>query len=346
MGQLRAQWGPRLCSLVPLAVWHRLLSVDLLIPYYHVISDDDLEHISGLYQFRNTEQFEQDLETLLRSYTPISLTDVIRCLDGAQRLPNRCFLLTFDDGFREMHQIVAPILLSKGIPAVFFLTSSSVGNFRLCYPAKKSLLIRRLASLCNSSSREEVSRRLASAGIETFHLLSSIRNVSYRQRGILDDLAPVLGCDFADYAATVQPYLTVEQATDLTRQGFDIGAHSIDHPPFSELTIEEQLAQAKGSLHSLSQLLQYECRAFAFPYEDTAVSPDFFTAAFADGSLRVSFGTGGVMPHYFPRNLERFSMERTELSARQIVARELGRAAVLRVKGSVARGQRCGRGGA
>jgi len=326
MNNLKQRYGPRICSLIPLDLWHRLFDIELVIPHWHVVSDRELEHVSGLYKFRNLHQFKADLEFFLRYYTPISLQDVIRHLDGSGQLPKRCFLPTFDDGFREIYDVVAPILHAQGVPAVFFLITSVIDNRKLCYPQKKSLLIRALDSVGDSQAKQEVSRILIENEIKGPDPTSCIRSIYYRQQHILDELGTVLECDFSSYVSSVQPYLTSEQIRDLMKMGFDIGAHSIDHPLYSELTLDEQLDQTRDSLRGLSNRFQYNCRSFAFPYSDAGISPEFFQKAFSDGYLKVSFGIGGIRRGYFPKNLPRFSMERTNLPAALILARQFARA--------------------
>lgn len=322
---LKRLLGPKVCSMVPLEIWHRLLEMDLVLPYWHMVSDRNLAHVSGLYKFRSVRQFKEDIEFFLRYYTPVNLQDVIRYLDGTGRLPKRCFLPTFDDGFREMYDIVAPFLYMRGIPAIFFLNTSVVDNLELCYTQKKSLLMCALASLGDSPAVEEVSSHLTNAGITGPDIPGRILSITYCQRHVLDELAPILGCDFVAYAAKVQPYLTSEQVKDLIKKGFDIGAHSIDHPLYSELSIEQQLTQTWESLSWLSDRFQYVCQSFAFPYRDSGVSQEFFQKAFSNKCLKVSFGTGGMISHFFPKNLERFSMERTDLPAVQILGRQFGK---------------------
>lgn len=319
---LKKHWGSVLCSWIPLDFWHRLLDVELLLPYYHVVGDQELEHVSGLFKVRSVRQFKADVEFFLRYYTPVGLQDIVSHLDGAGQLPRRCFLLTFDDGFREIYDVVAPILRAWGIPAVFFLTTSVIDNRGLAYPQKISLLIRASASLGESRVKQEILQLLTNAGAKGPDLASRIRSITYRQRHVLDDLARVLECDFTAYAASTQPYLTSAQTKDLMRQGFAIGAHSVDHPLYSELSLEEQLLQTYESVSWLSSRFQYECQAFAFPFRDAGVSPEFFQRAFANGRIKVSFGTGGMYRHFFPRNLTRYTMEEGDREAAQIVARE------------------------
>lgn len=330
MNDLKQRWGSKICSLIPLDIWHRLLDIELVLPHWHVVSDQDLAHVSGLYKFRNIRQFKADLEFFLRYYTPVTLQDVISCLDGTNRLPNRCFLPTFDDGFCEIYDIIAPVLHAQGIPAVFFLITSVIDNRELCYPQKKSLLIRALASLGDSPAKREVSQLLTNAGVKGSDLPSRLRSIYYRQRHLLDELGSVVGYDFAEYVASVHPYLTSEQIRKLMKMGFDIGAHSIDHPLYSEMRLDEQLVQTQDSLKWLSTRFQYNCQSFAFPYTDAGISPEFFQKAFSDGWLDVSFGIGGILSGYFPKNLPRFSMERTDLPAALILARQFGRAILRR----------------
>jgi peptidoglycan/xylan/chitin deacetylase (PgdA/CDA1 family) len=243
-------------------------------------------------------------------------------------LPKRCFLPTFDDGFRETHDVIAPILASFGVDGVFFINTAVLDNRELLGEQKKCLVIGALGSQGNSPARREVSQALAKVGFEGQGLTYSIRSLTYRQRHILDTLEAILECDFKAYAAKVRPYLTTAQTVTLTKMGFSIGAHSVDHPLYSELSLEEQLAQTQGCFDYLWKHFKYRCQTFAFPYMDTGISPDFFQRIYADGRLKVSFGSDGMHRHFFPRNLERFKMEYPDLNALQIAAREFYLAAM------------------
>src|SRR5262249_33097026 len=107
------RWGPRICASVPFDVWQAISNVDLVIPYWHVVCDHQLPHISGLYGFRNVRQFNTDLEFFLRHYSAVTERDVICHLHGGSVLPPHSVLLTFDDGFREIYDVVAPLLWAK-----------------------------------------------------------------------------------------------------------------------------------------------------------------------------------------------------------------------------------------
>jgi len=324
--RLKDRWVSRICTSIPFDVWQTIGGVDLVIPYWHVVCDHDLPHVSELYRFRSIRQFEADVDFFLRHYSPVTEQEVIRHLHDGSALPRRSVLFTFDDGFREIHEVIAPILRTKGASASFFLITSAIDNQHLCYPQKKSLVIGALARGWSGTALDEVARLLSSAGVPNdSSVVSRIRGVSYRQRDVLDDLGRILECDFQKYLASGRPYVTSQQVEDLLRQGFAIGAHSVDHPSYADLSLDEQLFQTGESMRWISERFHIECQSFAFPYRDNGVGPDFFRSMFSEGRLKVSFGTGGLVPHPFRYNLRRVLVGNTDLTAGETVVRRLAR---------------------
>ncbi len=320
----------RICACIPLEVWHRISSVNLVIPYWHMVCDHEVPHVSGLgRRFRNIRQFKADLEFFLRHYSPVTEEDIICHLHGGRELPPRSVLFTFDDGFRECHDVVAPLLQGSGAPAAFFLTSASIDNKQLCYTQKKSLLIGALARKQNTATLNEAGRVLSLAGVPiNSNLASRILSVPYRKREMLDDLARIMQCDFQGYLDSQKPYLRSEQVEVLLRQGFAVGAHSIDHPLYSELTLDEQLIQTRESMRWLSDHFHIKCRSFAFPYHANGVSLDFFRGIFAEGELKICFTTGGLTPHSFRYNLSRFTPELSDSTASETLSRAFCRSLI------------------
>jgi len=318
--------GSLISSLLPLNLWHRLTGINLVIATWHIVSDQDVEHVKGLYSYRNQRQFLEDVEYLLRHYRPVSLGDVLRHLDGQGRLPEQCVLFTFDDGFREVYEIIAPVLSQKGIPGVFFLITAAIDNHELCYPQKKSLVIRALQRTTDSLVRQECSQRLAEAGLGVPDLIKGVWGIYYRQRHVLDSLGSVLHCDFSSYVASIRPYLTSNQIRRLMKDGFAFGAHSVDHPRYTELSLEEQLAQTSESLNFISARFNYDCNTFAFPYSESGISPEFYRRAFSSNLIKASFGIGSFMGGDNKRHMPRICLEGTDYPAKRILTYEFGRA--------------------
>jgi len=169
------------------------------VPFYHVISDEALLHPKYLFRHKAIEAFKKDLDFLLASYHPIALRRVLECRNAHCPLPDKCFLLTFDDGYREMSDVVAPILLVKGVNATFFVNSAFVDNKDLCYASKASLLVERLKREKSANVEWKLFRLLRSYNIHSTNLTSAILNVPYNRRALLEDMATVLGADFPAY---------------------------------------------------------------------------------------------------------------------------------------------------
>ncbi|MEO6639464.1 MAG: hypothetical protein ABIN25_14385, partial [Ginsengibacter sp.] len=82
-------------SALPLALLKRLSPPTCLLPYHHIVSDDDVLHIKYLYDYKNVSQFKNDLEVLLKNFAPVSPGDLIDSIQTKRKLPGNTFLLTF-----------------------------------------------------------------------------------------------------------------------------------------------------------------------------------------------------------------------------------------------------------
>jgi len=326
----------RTAACLPVNWWHALAGRPPILPYYHMVSDESLPHVRPLYRYKNISQFKQDLDFLLAHFQPVSLQDLLDGLHGKTVLPPRSFLLSFDDGFREMAEVVAPILKAKGAPAVFFLNSAFVDNRALCFQQKIALLVDRLEKQPATGVMEKVRERLRANNISGAEIIPALKSVRYTNRAVLDEVAAFCNVPFDNFLKQQKPYLTSEQIGGLLRDGFAIGGHSVDHPFYDDLTLTEQLRQTSESVNFLQEKFAVKYRAFAFPHSDRGVSQTFFQRCFTDGGLQISFGTGGLLRDSRPGHLQRFSLEKACDHSRQVLIWQLARRCCLKPVGSVA----------
>lgn len=290
-----------------------------LLPYYHLVSDERLAHVCHLHPCKTERQFVDDLDFLCRHYRPVAVSDLVDHARHGKRLVKKSFLLTFDDGYRQIHSVVAPILVRKGVPAIFFLASGFIGNERLGFRNTASLVVEHLIRDPDSSARlESRIRGLLPAGPGV--LAARILAVSYKDAARLDQIAAFLEIDIQDYLRTERPYLTRPEVGQLAGMGFSIGAHSVDHPLFQSLPLPEQLRQAKESLMSIREAFAPAYALFAFPHSDLGISEEFFRAI--DSEIDLSFGTSGIMRDPIATNLQRINFERSLRPASSILARQ------------------------
>ena len=272
--------------------WVRHLSgISLVVPYYHMVSDARVAHVSHLYRFRTIAEFKTDVEYLARHFKPVALIDIIAALNGTRTLSRSCFHLTFDDGFREMHDIVGPILQRAGVPATFFLNTAFLDGGGLAHHNALSVLLDQLQS---SSPRvsEATLRRFESllppAQRDCKTLYERILSIRYAEKELVRSLAETLDFDLDQYVRDAQPYISSDQVTRLLDWGFSIGAHSHDHPLYADLPLSEQLAQTRMSMELIETRFGVSKKAFAFPHTDSGVEDAFFREVFSEPLLDVS----------------------------------------------------------
>jgi peptidoglycan/xylan/chitin deacetylase (PgdA/CDA1 family) len=117
-----------------------------------------------------------------------------------------------------------------------------------------------------------------------------------------------------------KPYLTTEQIKRLIDSGFTIGAHSIDHPLYANLTLEEQLHQTSESTIFVREKFNLNYSVFAFPHSDYGVSKKYYSQIKKSGLVDISFGTSGMIEDIIPNSFQRFSLEKPLLPAENIIA--------------------------
>ncbi|MBP6810609.1 MAG: polysaccharide deacetylase family protein [Saprospiraceae bacterium] len=301
-------------QMLPFRYWQGLWGDKLFLPFYHLVSDESPPHVRQLYPVRTERQFREDLDFLLKHFQPIDLQTLWEHVFEKRAFDRPVFHLSFDDGLRECHEVVIPILLEKGIPASFFLNPDFIDNQGLMFRYKASLL-----SVAHLQGVPHFPDPLA---------------VKYENRHLLDTWAEAIGLDFAAFLVDQKPYLSTVQIQDMQAKGFTFGAHSLDHPQYGQIPLEEQIRQTVQSLSEVKSCFGVALNTFAFPFTDDGVGLEFFnTVQEKLGEPLLSFGSASAKRDEVPTHLQRFAMERTLLPARNVVSAELAKAVMRRMLG-------------
>lgn len=308
---------------VPVNLLAAITGKRTIFPFYHTVSNNDLIHIKHLYTPKSVREFEKDLDFFLKIYKPVDLQTVLDSINNHKPLKENSFLLSFDDGLREFYEIIAPILLQKGIPAICFINNQFLDNKDIFFRYKASIIIEKILN-SNSNKQKLAYDFLKDRGLLQNDLKTSILNINYPNKVILDNLATLAEIDFSSYLQEYKPYLNSEQVYKLIEQGFTFGGHSIDHPLYAEITLAEQIEQTKQSTEGVSNTFNLKEKIFAFPFTDTGVSKQFFDHIYkGDKSIvDISFGTSGLKEDITAQNIQRIPCEIGQLSAENIVKGE------------------------
>lgn len=302
---------------IPTSFLQKVSNQKLILPFYHTISDEDLSHIKHLYPVKGVKAFVKDLDFLLKHYIPIDYQEFMK-LNRTHNQPRKpSFLLSFDDGLKEFHEVIAPILLQKGIPAICFLNSGFIDNKNLFYRYKSSLLIEKLKK--DPSFNIRIQKLLGGSQNNVKNILS----ITYQNKDLLNELATLMDCDFNDFLLKESPYLSSDQIKSLIKQGFYFGAHSIDHPEYQYIQLEEQIRQTTESIQNICTDFSIDYKIFSFPFTDHKVSKNFFSQIKENNVAESTFGGAGQKKDIVPNNFQRIPFEMNSLSGKQILNAEL-----------------------
>jgi peptidoglycan/xylan/chitin deacetylase (PgdA/CDA1 family) len=297
----------------------KLTGQKLILPYYHAVSDTPMPHLQKLHVVRTVKQFNDDLEFFLKHYQPISVDDLVAMKHGKMHLEKPSFLLSFDDGLKEVAEIIQPILQRKGIPAISFVNTNFAKGEDIFFRYKASLLHQHIMTHCKED--EYILKLLADylehqqAGVFE-DITEFLLNINYESKDALDIIAEITDYTFSGRGKDI--YMNVTQLQSLAAN-IQIGAHSVDHPEFRFIDEAERAAQVTESIKEIHEWVAPAYRLFSFPFTDYGVDASFFN--WLAKELDISFGCAGLKKEKFPFHLQRIWMEQSDAPAQSIITK-------------------------
>ncbi len=293
----------------------KITGINVIYPFYHIISDNPPKHIKHLYKVKSTNQFKKDLDFLIKYFQ--NTTEINTSL----KTNKDQFHLSFDDGLQECYNIIAPILKEYNIKATFFINSDFADNKDLFFRYKASIILDYLNENKISNSEIESIADLFSEK-DNFNLKERIKSIKFKNKNLLDKIAKILNIDFKEYLTNIKPYLTSKQIEELKNEGHKIGAHSKNHPLFSNLNEAEQITQVSDSMKFITNNFKTNYKLFAFPFTDDKVKTSFFNKVFSKNIIDYSFGTAGIKKDTIKNNIQRIPLEKRNISAEKYIKTE------------------------
>lgn len=252
-----AGWVPGSWAVAHRAWPHQLLRCVL----FHQISDEASPFTEGLDVRVTVDQFAARLDLLSRRYTVVDLDEVLGGLPNASsRRPP--LLVTFDDAYAGVLSHAAPICAAEGVPSIFFVVGSLVGNGRLGVDN----LVAYVVNTIGFAPLERAADRAFAAIPEVIHGYLPTLDVAARQefeRRVVNES----GIDAADLATRAQLYVEQDALKSATTSGhMEFANHTWSHVHCGGLTDEELAVEIGGNAQWLGDLLQRPIRAFSYPY--------------------------------------------------------------------------------
>lgn len=207
--------------------------------------------------------FRWQMQLLATCFNVLPLREAIDML-GTGRMPPRAVAITFDDGYRSVHDLALPILQEFKLPATVFVTSGYVGggnmwNDRIIETVQslpsRELDLRDMGlavySLASLEQRQQTVDQLTEA---TKYLPPQSRLDLIRR------LELMVGEDL-DHSLMLTP----EMVVNLDRAGIEIGAHTVSHPILTSLQDDAARREIENGKRELEQIIGKPVQLFAYP---------------------------------------------------------------------------------
>ncbi len=280
---------------------------------------------------------EQDLvDPSLWSATQDQLDDQLRFLKrhlevvGPEALasgPGRHaqVLLTFDDGYRDNHELALPVLRGQGVPAVFFIASGFLDEPMLPWWGELHAM---LVATRQTSLRLD---RWLGGGRDAPLALDGSRGALEALRAAYGSVAPPEKEAFLDDLAMAldvprprdrgqDVWMTWDMVRALRDAGMTIGGHTAHHPRLADLEPREQALEVTAGLRRLEEELGEWPTLFSYPYGGRDAFDGRTVDVLRAAGIRYAFSYYGgynTAAAWDPYDLKRVSATATSTRARR-----------------------------
>ena len=230
---------------------------------YHRVNRDDDARFPGI----GLAQFRDQMRWLRRNCTPVALDELFDAAAHAGRI-RPPVLVTFDDGYRDYHDLAYPVLRELGIPAVVFLATDCMDRGGMLWTddvhwathasrkARFALPWERTTVLGLS---DVAGRAAASAHCKRY--LKALPDGERRLwlAALLEEL------DAPDVTRALGRQLLSWDEVRAAREGTRFGGHSHTHPILSRLAPEDMAREIRTCRERIAAETGEAPRSFAYP---------------------------------------------------------------------------------
>jgi peptidoglycan/xylan/chitin deacetylase (PgdA/CDA1 family) len=250
------------------------------IVFYHYVRDVERTPFPGI-KALSIAGFTAQLDWLQARFDVIDGPAFDRAVLGGEGFQRPSALLTFDDGFIDHYEHVFPILESRKLGGIFFVSGATLGDRPLLLNVHKTHFLlshlgaERFTQDVGAALEDEGMSVTAATGREGIYRYDEALEV--RIKRILNYEAPypvadrVLSRIFEEHlgdegAFARSLYLSGAQIGEMARGGLSFGFHTETHPVLSRLDRGAQRQQLHRGPQLLRDLTGQDAVSFCYPY--------------------------------------------------------------------------------
>jgi peptidoglycan/xylan/chitin deacetylase (PgdA/CDA1 family) len=266
------------------------------------------------------ELLDAQLTFVRRWFHPIGMTDLLAFAQDRGSLPNNPILVTFDDGYRDNHDIALRILTQHGVRATFFIATDYIEQRRLFWWDRIALLIKRSPwDAIEIDYPERVSLSLEGA-LARQTAIRRVHRMIKDTRGLkldaffdrLERAAGVAVGEQEERRMANETVMTWEHVVALRRAGMDVQSHTRTHRVLQTLDAAQLGCELRESREAIEAVLDEPVHAISYPVGKPLSGTPHIRRAVCDAGYELGFsnGTGVNLVRAFdPLDTRRVSMD-------------------------------------
>ncbi|MBN1671847.1 MAG: polysaccharide deacetylase family protein [Kiritimatiellae bacterium] len=258
-------------------------------------------------------EFERELAFVRRHFDVVSFRDLVGHGLNGHRNP---LIITFDDGYKDNHDVVLPILLKHGVKATFFVSTGYVDTDRLPWWDEINALIRCGGQDAGHLDHPSLGRLSLASDAERARAVSAFvhaakTSTNAARLAMLSRLREQCGALSASHGGPL--FMSWADIRHLAAENMELGSHTVTHPLLDKLEDDEMLrAELRESKAQLERHTGQPIHAFAYPVGSPAgVSARIVQALKDEGYRCACTYAHGVNPRtsFDPFRLRRIQAE-------------------------------------
>jgi peptidoglycan/xylan/chitin deacetylase (PgdA/CDA1 family) len=229
-----------------------------------------IENFSGKHM--PVSEFDRQMAWLAGHASVLPLRELAERLARRAVLPSRAVAVTFDDSFKNVHDVALPVLRRYGVPATFFVTSGFVGSNRRFW-------VDRIEHWINRTSCGRLDLMIGDTPFavpigtreQRIEAVSRIKQVLKNVRPVVRESACAAlqqAAGVADSGDDVDNYANM-RADDVARldapPAYEVGGHTVNHEILSYLDAPSLQYEVRECQRQLRDVIGRPVDLFSYP---------------------------------------------------------------------------------
>jgi peptidoglycan/xylan/chitin deacetylase (PgdA/CDA1 family) len=247
----------------------RFLGATALLYHRVLPADAPADHYARLMDGPTVPQLEALVRYLKRWFRFSTPRECVERWRSGREVDPFTLLLTFDDGYADMHDLLLPVLRKYQVPATVFVTTGSIGGgyatwFQRLFSAMTRTTRAELPAFPDVPAMPLTDSRRRVRAIEAI-ASCQVRYAAPAWEEMIDRLAAELGWD--GRIGDDERMMTWDQVEALHRSGLvTVGGHTVTHPLLAQCSPDRLERELCDSASELRGRLRLDFLPFSYPH--------------------------------------------------------------------------------